>query len=44
MNRTFEQRTYPGATHEFFGLGPVVKSAADAEAYAVSRLSTAFGK
>lgn len=39
-----EQRTYPGATHEFFGLGPVVKSAADAEAYAVARLGADLGK
>lgn len=37
-----EQRTFPGVTHEFFGMGKVVKGAADAEAYAVSRLQAAF--
>ena len=38
-----EQRTFPGVTHEFFGMGKVVRGAADANAYAVSRLRTAFG-
>lgn len=38
-----EQRTFPGVTHEFFGLGKVVSGAADAETYAVGRLRTAFG-
>lgn len=33
-----EQRTFPGVTHEFFGMGQVVKGATDAEMYAVERL------
>lgn len=37
-----EQRTFPGVTHEFFGMGKVVGGAHDAEAYAVMRLKTAF--
>lgn len=37
-----EQRTFPGVTHEFFGMGKVVRGAYDAENYAVSRLKTAF--
>ena len=37
-----EQRTFPGVTHEFFGMGTVVKGAADAEAYAVARLRPAL--
>lgn len=38
-----EQKTFPGVTHEFFGMGKVVKGAYDAEAYAVSRLKPALG-
>ena len=38
-----EQRTFPGVTHEFFGMGQVVRGAADAETYATGRLRTAFG-
>jgi len=33
-----EQRTFPGVTHEFFGMGKVVPTALQAEQYAVSRL------
>jgi acetyl esterase/lipase len=39
-----EQRTFPGVTHEFFGMGKVVKGAYDAENYAVMRLQAAFAK
>ncbi|WP_374943241.1 alpha/beta hydrolase [Sphingomonas sp.] len=38
-----ERRTFPGVTHEFFGMGKVVRGAYDAENYAVTRLKTAFG-
>lgn len=33
-----EQRTFPGVTHEFFGMGKVVAGAMDAETYAVGRM------
>ena len=33
---------YPGATHEFFGMAPVVKAAAEAQALATSQLREAF--
>ena len=33
-----QQRTFPGVTHEFFGMGAVVQGAMDAETYAISRL------
>ena len=36
------QRTYPGVTHEFFGMGMVVRGAAQANAWAVSRLRPAL--
>lgn len=36
-----EQRTYPGATHEFFGMAAVVHAAAEAQAFAVERLRAA---
>jgi len=39
-----EQRTFPGVTHEFFGMGTVVRGAYDAEMYAIGRLNTAFSK
>ena len=38
-----ERRTFEGVTHEFFGMGKVVRGAYDAENYAVTRLKTAFG-
>jgi len=38
-----EQRTFPGVTHEFFGMGTVVRGAYDANAYAITRLKAAFG-
>ncbi len=37
-----EQRTFPGVTHEFFGMGAVVKGAMDAETYATDRLKPAL--
>jgi acetyl esterase/lipase len=39
-----EQRTFPGVTREFFGMGKVVRGARDAEDYAVGRIETAFGR
>ncbi|WP_231639019.1 alpha/beta hydrolase [Sphingomonas profundi] len=39
-----EQRTFPGVTHEFFGMGPVVRGAYDAEQYAFGQLKKAFDK
>lgn len=39
-----EQRTFPGVTHEFFGMGKVVHGALDAENYAVSRLKPALAR
>ncbi len=36
------QRTYPGVTHEFFGMGSVVRGAAQANAWAVQRLRPAL--
>lgn len=39
-----EQRTFEGVTHEFFGLGTLVRGAYDAEQYAISRLRAAFDK
>ena len=36
------QRTYPGVTHEFFGMAPVVKTAAQAQMFAVQRLRPAL--
>lgn len=38
-----EQRTFPGVTHEFFGMGRVVRGAYDANLYSVERLKKAFG-
>ena len=37
-----EQRTFPGVTHEFFGMGMVVRGAQDANMLAISRLKAAF--
>ena len=39
-----EQRTFPGVTHEFFGMGKVVRGAYDANDYAIARLKAAFAK
>lgn len=39
-----EQRTFPGVTHEFFGMGSVVRGAYDANTYAVERLRAAFAR
>ena len=39
-----EQRTFPGVTHESFGMGPVVAGAADENAYAIGRMRVAFGQ
>ena len=39
-----EQRTFPGVTHEFFGMGMIVRGAYDANTYAVQRLRTAFAR
>ena len=36
------QRTYPGVTHEFFGMGSVVRGAAQANMWAVQRLRPAL--
>ncbi|MEN0076289.1 MAG: alpha/beta hydrolase [Paracraurococcus sp.] len=38
-----EQRTWPGATHEFFGLAPVVPDAVEAQRLAATRLRAALG-
>jgi acetyl esterase len=37
-----EQRTYPGVTHEFFGMGAVVGQAKQAEDFANMRLKASF--
>ena len=37
-----EQRTYPGVTHEFFGMGATVVQAREAEDFAAMRLNAAF--
>lgn len=39
-----EQRTFPGVTHEMFGMGKVVRGAYDANQYAVARLRAAFAQ
>ena len=39
-----EQRTFLGVTHEFFGLGKVVRGAYDAENYAIGRVSASLAK
>jgi len=39
-----EQRTFPGVTHEMFGMGSVVRGAYDANMYAIQRLKAAFGR
>lgn len=38
-----QQRTFPAVTHEFFGMGAVVRGAMQANSYAVSRLRPALG-
>ncbi|MYL99653.1 alpha/beta hydrolase fold domain-containing protein [Novosphingobium sp. FGD1] len=37
-----EQRTFEGVTHEFFGMGAIVRGAYDANQYAIARLKSAF--
>uniref|UniRef100_UPI0035CA3D86 alpha/beta hydrolase n=1 Tax=uncultured Sphingomonas sp. TaxID=158754 RepID=UPI0035CA3D86 len=39
-----EQRTFPRVTHEFFGMGSVVRGAYDANMYAIARLQKALDK
>jgi len=39
-----EQRTFPSVTHEFFGLGKVVRGAYDAETYAIGRVKASLTK
>jgi acetyl esterase/lipase len=39
-----EQRTFPGITHEAFGMGSIVRGAYDANMYAVQRLKAAFAR
>jgi len=39
-----EYREYKGVTHEFFGMGAVVKKAKDAEDFAAANLKKAFSK
>lgn len=39
-----DQKTFPGVTHEFFGMGKVVRGAYDAELYAVAKLKKAFAR
>jgi acetyl esterase/lipase len=39
-----EQRTFPGVTHEFFGMAKVVRGAADAQTFGFDKLKTAFGQ
>ncbi len=41
---TVEQRTFPGVTHEMFGMGQVVRGAYDANSYAIGKLKTAFAQ
>lgn len=39
-----DQKTFPGVTHEFFGMGKVVRGAYDAELYAINQLKKAFAR
>ena len=39
---TVDRRVFPGVTHEFFGMGKVVRGAYDAEQYAVQQLAPAL--
>lgn len=39
-----EQKTFDGVTHEFFGMGTIVRGAYDAQGWAVSRLKSALAK
>ena len=39
-----EQRTFPGVTHEFFGMGQVVRGSYDANAYSIERLKAALAR
>ena len=38
------QKTFPGVTHEFFGMGKVVRGAYDAELYGIAQLKKAFAR
>jgi acetyl esterase/lipase len=38
-----QRRIYPGVTHEFFGMHPVLEQAAEAQAFAAERLKASFG-
>lgn len=39
-----DQRTFPGVTHEFFGMAKVVRGAADAQTYGFARVTAALGR
>ena len=39
-----EQKTYSGVTHEFFGMGKVVRGARDANMFAVRNMKSAFAR
>ncbi|MDO6412905.1 alpha/beta hydrolase [Sphingomonas sp. BIUV-7] len=39
-----DQKTFPGVTHEFFGMGKVVRGAYDAENWSIAKLQAAFAK
>lgn len=39
-----QQRTFPGVTHEFFGMGAVVGQAKQAEDFAAMRLKASFNQ
>ncbi len=39
-----QQRTYPGVTHEFFGMGAVVAAARTAEEFAAEQLNASFAR
>ncbi|MEP6991965.1 MAG: alpha/beta hydrolase [bacterium] len=41
---TVDQKTYPGVTHEFFGMGPVLAKAKDAENRASAALVKVFAR
>lgn len=39
-----DQKTFPGVTHEFFGMAKVVRGAAEAQAYGFGKLMTALSQ
>ena len=39
-----EQKTFPGVTHEFFGMDAVVAKAREAQDFAVQQIKKAFGQ